>query len=163
MDKATKRRIEALHEGDGASLDVRARSMAFASARFPPRRCGPAPSARPAGGATRDQAIPRCRSLIHATSFNMTRNEEAFMYQIYNTNGNGAHVRSSPSSNSTLIKTMADGEDADVVCQVAGETVSDGTYSSAIWDRLSNGGYVSDLYVTTKAIGGFTPGIPRCS
>ena len=48
-----RRRVETLHEGDSKGLAVRARSVAFASARFPPRRCAPAPSARSGGARAR--------------------------------------------------------------------------------------------------------------
>jgi hypothetical protein len=34
--------------------------------------------------------------------------------------------------------------------------------TSNIWDRLSNGSYISDWWTTTPVTGGFSPGIPRC-
>jgi surface antigen len=46
-----------------------------------------------------------------------------------------------------------------IICQVRSASVIRG---SAIWDRLSNGSYVTDYYTTTPAFNGFTPGLPRC-
>ena len=35
--------------------------------------------------------------------------------------------------------------------------------STAVWDRISSGGYVSDHYVSTPSTTGFSAGLPRCS
>ncbi len=51
----------------------------------------------------------------------------------------------------------------DVECQIAGElTVGPSGQTSGIWDRLTTGGFVSDLYLTTPAIGQFSAVLPRC-
>jgi surface antigen len=46
-----------------------------------------------------------------------------------------------------------------IVCQVRSRSVIRGT---GIWDRLSNGTYITDYYTTTPAFNTFSPGIPRC-
>jgi hypothetical protein len=46
-----------------------------------------------------------------------------------------------------------------IVCQVRSRSVIRGT---GIWDRLSNGAYITDYYTTTPAFNSFSPGIPRC-
>lgn len=46
-----------------------------------------------------------------------------------------------------------------VVCQVRSSSTVRGT---GIWDRLSDGSYVTDYYTTTPAFNRFSPGIPRC-
>ena len=46
-----------------------------------------------------------------------------------------------------------------VECQTVGSTV----YGSRIWDRLVNGRYVADYYVSTPDFGFFSPGLPRCT
>jgi surface antigen len=46
-----------------------------------------------------------------------------------------------------------------IVCQVRSGSVVRGT---GIWDRLSDGGYVTDYYTTTPAFNRFTPGIANC-
>ena len=45
-----------------------------------------------------------------------------------------------------------------IACQAVGDTV----YGSYIWDKLTDGGYVSDVFTTTTGGLSFTNGIPRC-
>lgn len=71
-----------------------------------------------------------------------------------------------PHSSYGARETLVDGDPVNIVCQETGEDVGPSHVtgkSSAIWDNLENGGWVSDLYVTTPGAGGFTAGIPRCS
>lgn len=46
-----------------------------------------------------------------------------------------------------------------ITCQVRSSSMINGT---GIWDRLSDGTYVTDYYATTPAFNNFTPGLPRC-
>lgn len=46
-----------------------------------------------------------------------------------------------------------------IVCQVRSSSVINGT---GIWDRLSDGSYITDYYTTTPAFNRFSAGIPRC-
>jgi surface antigen len=57
---------------------------------------------------------------------------------------------------------ISEGAEADVVCQGVGQTVSNGYASSAIWDRLTSGAWVSDFYLDTPNIGTWSPPIPQC-
>jgi len=50
------------------------------------------------------------------------------------------------------------GADLSIVCQTVGED-EDG---SVVWDQLSDGAYVSDIFTTTTGGLSFTSGIPRC-
>jgi hypothetical protein len=34
--------------------------------------------------------------------------------------------------------------------------------SSSVWDKLANGGWVSELYIDTPGFGTWMPSIPRC-
>jgi hypothetical protein len=70
------RRVETLPEPDSAGLAVRARSVALVSALFPPRRCGPALSARPAGARARDE-LRAARSAPIAAGSRSTRSSPA--------------------------------------------------------------------------------------
>jgi hypothetical protein len=92
-----------------------------------------------------------------------------FHYSVYGTCADGAcglRMRNGPGyTNFAQVGRLSDGDPVAITCQTTGETVGPSAAtgnSSAIWDRLSNGAYVSDLYVTTPAIGQFTPGIPTC-
>jgi hypothetical protein len=46
-----------------------------------------------------------------------------------------------------------------VVCQVRSASVINGT---GIWDRLSDGSYVTDYYTSTPAFNNYSPGLSHC-
>jgi hypothetical protein len=89
-------------------------------------------------------------------------------YYVYGTCADGAcglRKRSGPGYSSyAIVGMLADGDPVDIACQTTGELVTpnDGTASN-VWDRLVDGAYVTDVYITTPAVGGaFTAGLPRC-
>ncbi len=57
---------------------------------------------------------------------------------------------------------VVDGQEIDIVCQTTGEPVTGRHATSAIWDKLTNGSYVTDYYTDTPGVGAFSPPIPRC-
>jgi uncharacterized protein YraI len=65
------------------------------------------------------------------------------------TDGGPLNVRSTPSSQSGLTATVANGAALTLTCQVNGETVRGTVRSTAQWDKLAAGGYVSHAYVQT--------------
>lgn len=78
----------------------------------------------------------------------------------------GLTVRSGPGYSAFApIGSLADGSVVRIVCQGFGEIVgpspSTGA-SSAVWDRLDSGGWVSDLYIDTPNVGQLSPPIPQC-
>jgi surface antigen len=54
---------------------------------------------------------------------------------------------------------LAAGTTVMITCQVRSSSVIRGT---GIWDRLSDGGYITDYYTTTPSFNQFSPGIPHC-
>ena len=66
--------------------------------------------------------------------------------------------RQSPTTASPVTGTFTYGEALDITCQTTGEPL----YGDSVWDKLSDGGYVFDLYTTTTGGLGFTTGIPSC-
>jgi hypothetical protein len=66
--------------------------------------------------------------------------------------------RQSPAATSPVTGSHAYGDALPITCQTTGEEI----YGDAVWDRLSDGGYVFDIYTTTSGGLGFTAGIPRC-
>jgi hypothetical protein len=60
------------------------------------------------------------------------------------------------------VGSLPEGAEADVVCQAIGQTVSNGYAASAVWDRLTEGYWVSDFYIDTPDIGAYSPPIPQC-
>lgn len=90
-----------------------------------------------------------------------------FATRVYGTcaaGGCGLHMHTRPNQDApTVGELLADGTRVYVVCQRRGRRIStpDGKVSH-VWDRLANGGWVSDLYLETPAAGDFSPEIERC-
>jgi Ig-like domain from next to BRCA1 gene/Fibronectin type III domain len=81
----------------------------------------------------------------------------SYAYQVYN--APTVNLRSGPSAGANLVGTVARGQTVNVVCQAHGQRVLSET---DIWDRLDNGAWIYDEYVTTPNIGQFSPPIPAC-
>jgi surface antigen len=67
--------------------------------------------------------------------------------------------RSGPGTGYRTVGILPAGQRIMIVCQVRSASVIRGT---GIWDRLSDGSYITDFYTTTPAFNRFTAGIPRC-
>ncbi|MFW5473113.1 glycoside hydrolase domain-containing protein [Knoellia sp. CPCC 206450] len=75
------------------------------------------------------------------------------------TSSSTLNVRSGPGSSYPVVGTVASGSTVSVVCQALGQTVG----STAVWDRISSGGYVTDLYLSTPSSTTWSPPLQRCS
>ena len=60
------------------------------------------------------------------------------------------------------VGTRYDGQQVDILCQTTGEPVHGLHATSPIWDKLTNGTYVSDYYTDTPNVGVYSPPIPHC-
>jgi uncharacterized protein YraI len=69
------------------------------------------------------------------------------------------NVRSGPTTTATVVGQLQPGSTVAVICQARGQKIG----STAVWDRISTGGYVSDQYVSTPSTTGFSATLPRCS
>ncbi|MGW4206190.1 glycoside hydrolase domain-containing protein, partial [Streptomyces sp. NPDC004726] len=69
------------------------------------------------------------------------------------------NARTGPSTNYTTAKTHAPGAALRVVCQTPGSSVG----GTAVWDKLSDGTYVSDRYVSTPSKTTYSAPLPRCT
>jgi surface antigen len=91
---------------------------------------------------------------------------QVFVHHVSGTCRDGAcglKIRSGPGySNYGVIRVVPEGGELDVVCQAMGETVSNGYFSSAVWDKLSDGAWATDFYADTPNIGTWSPPIPQC-
>jgi surface antigen len=67
--------------------------------------------------------------------------------------------RSGPGTGYRIVGTLPAGQRIMIVCQVRSASVVRGT---AIWDRLSDGSYVTDYYTSTPAFNRISPGLSRC-
>jgi surface antigen len=67
--------------------------------------------------------------------------------------------RSGPGTGFHTLGILPAGRHIMIVCQVRSGSLIRGT---GIWDRLSNGSYVTDYYTTTPAFNNFSPGLAHC-
>jgi surface antigen len=67
--------------------------------------------------------------------------------------------RSGPGTGFRTVGILPAGQRIMVVCQVRTASVINGT---GIWDRLSDGSYVTDYYTSTPAFNNYSPGLSRC-
>ncbi|MEU6482321.1 SH3 domain-containing protein [Streptomyces sp. NPDC047017] len=63
------------------------------------------------------------------------------------------NVRSGPGTGYALVRTLSEGAEVPIYCQSPGTTVTGPYGTSAIWDNIANGQYVSDTYVHTGSDG----------
>ncbi|HEX6232965.1 MAG TPA: glycoside hydrolase domain-containing protein [Jiangellaceae bacterium] len=66
--------------------------------------------------------------------------------------------RTGPGTSYSTVGSHASGTTLSVVCQTSGQKVG----TSSVWNRLSDGTWVSDYYVSTPSSTGFTSALPRC-
>jgi hypothetical protein len=69
-----------------------------------------------------------------------------------------------PSTGAEVTGTYNDGDQLAIECQTVAPTANTSgiVNGDPVWDRLSDGHYVSDVYTTTTGGIDFSPGIPRC-
>jgi len=80
----------------------------------------------------------------------------AFSYRVTSTTP--LNARSAPSTSSPSVKSHQPGSTVKVICQTPGSTVG----STNVWDKLSDGTYVTDRYVSTPSNTGYSKPLPRC-
>lgn len=66
--------------------------------------------------------------------------------------------RSGPGTHYRRLGWIGRGSQIDIACQQRGMKVR----GSTIWNRLSDGSWVSDFYVSTPVFNDFSPGVPKC-
>ena len=67
--------------------------------------------------------------------------------------------RAGPATTYPVVSTHAPGSALTVVCQAPGMK----TGTTTVWDKLSDGTYVTDYYVSTPSKAGYSGPLPRCS
>lgn len=77
-------------------------------------------------------------------------------YQVTSTSP--LNARSGPGYAYPVVRTFAPGASLSVMCQATGQKVG----TTTVWDRLTNGTWVTDYYVSTPSNTGFTAALPRC-
>lgn len=72
----------------------------------------------------------------------------------------GLHERSGPGTNFPVVGFLPDNTAVGIVCQERGSTAVGG---SNVWDKLSDGHYVTDYWVSTPNFNQFSPGLAQCT
>ena len=67
--------------------------------------------------------------------------------------------RSGPKTSTPIVQAYAPGATVGVVCQTAGTKIG----TTSVWNKLTDGNYVSDYYVTTPSNITYSPPLPRCA
>ncbi|MFI6653955.1 glycoside hydrolase domain-containing protein [Streptomyces sp. NPDC050523] len=75
------------------------------------------------------------------------------------TSSTALNARSGPATSYPVVTSYAPGATVNVVCQAPGTKVG----TTTVWDKLTNGAYVSDYYVSTASNTGYTAPLPRCT
>ena len=71
----------------------------------------------------------------------------------------GLNARTGPAKSYRIVKTYPPHATVQVVCQAPGSAI----FSTDVWDKLSNGSYVSDYYLNTPSKTGYSVPLPRCA
>jgi len=74
------------------------------------------------------------------------------------TSASPLNARTGPSTSHAVVRTYAPGSTVQVVCQARGSAVA----STRVWDKLADGTYVTDYYLSTPSKTGYSALLARC-
>jgi uncharacterized protein YraI len=94
---------------------------------------------------------------IDNDQFNAPVATVAQAYQV--TGANTLNARSGPARGYRLITSYSRGSALTISCQAPGQRIG----STSIWDKLADGSYVPDFYVTTPSKSSYSAALPRCA
>jgi len=78
---------------------------------------------------------------------------------VFRTEGLGLNVRERPTTASTVVATLIEGQTIEIGCQTSGESIA----GTSVWDYLpAYGAYASDAFIYT-GYDGFSPKLSQCS
>jgi uncharacterized protein YraI len=97
------------------------------------------------------------RLLIDSDSLDAPMATVALPYRV--TSGINLNARSGPSTSYPIVAKYSAGASLSVICQTAGERVG----STPVWDRLTNGAWVADYYVSTPSKTTYSAPLPQCT
>ncbi len=81
----------------------------------------------------------------------------AYSYSV--TSSTALNGRTGPATTYPVVKTHDPGSTLTIACQAPGTK----TGTTSTWDKLSDGTYVTDFYVSTPSKTSYSPPLPRCS
>jgi uncharacterized protein YgiM (DUF1202 family) len=94
---------------------------------------------------------------VDSDSLNAPVATVAYVYRV--TSSTALNARRGPSASYGVVTTYAAGASVSVVCQTAGQKVG----TTSVWNRLTNGAWVSDYYVSTPSNTTFSAPLQRCT
>ncbi len=71
----------------------------------------------------------------------------------------GLNARSGPAKSYRLVRTYPAEATVQVICQAPGSAI----FSTHLWDKLADGSYVSDYYLSTPSKTSYSSPLPRCA
>jgi Domain of unknown function (DUF1906) len=80
-----------------------------------------------------------------------------YAYQV--TSGIDLNGRRGPKTSTPIVQAYAPGGTVGVVCQTTGTKIG----TTSVWNKLTDGNYVSDYYVSTPSKTSFSAPLPRCA
>jgi hypothetical protein len=80
-------------------------------------------------------------------------------WYITGTGGAGVNARTSPWTTSAIRYKLNEGQHIDIRCQYEGQVIG----GSRIWDRLRDGAWVTDYYVSTAVYNGYDSRLEKCN
>lgn len=80
----------------------------------------------------------------------------AYSYRV--TSATPLNARTGPATTYPIVRSYSTGAIVKVVCQLAGPRVG----NTSVWDKLSDGSYVTDRWVNTPSETSFSAPLPRC-
>jgi archaellum component FlaF (FlaF/FlaG flagellin family) len=80
-----------------------------------------------------------------------------YAYQV--TSSANLNGRSGPKTSTPIVQAYAPGATVDVVCQTAGTKIG----TTSVWNKLTDGNYVSDYYLSTPSNTSYSAPLPRCT
>ncbi len=107
--------------------------------------------------------MPRLRAAVLAlsavalTGVALAAPADAATGTVHTTSGQALTIRSSASTNGSVVGSLADGASFSFDCQTHGSTVTGRYGTSDVWDHVTGKGYVSDTYVYTGSDGLVAP------
>jgi uncharacterized protein YraI len=104
-----------------------------------------------------DETYGGVRINIDSDRFDAPVATVGYAYRI--TSSSDLNGRSGPKTTTPIVKTYAPGATVTVVCQTPGTKVG----TTAMWNKLTDGNYVSDYYVSTPSKTTYSPPLPRCA
>jgi uncharacterized protein YraI len=81
----------------------------------------------------------------------------AFSHRV--TSSTALNARSGPSTSYSVVATYAPVASVAILCQTAGQKIG----TTSVWNRLTNGAWVSDYYVSTPSNTTFSAPLQRCT